>query len=140
MAEAGIRAPETRLDPTGGHRPSVEHEFVGGLVREWVVDADQALGRALAAESEVSARVDDERRVAAETIGGQVCGQALAAAAGVDPDAARTGDDPGNGVNSDHLPAGIGVRGCGPAIWSDCESLLDGGRGMVRARRCVARF
>ena len=71
-----------------------------GPVIERMVDADQALHWALAAEAEIAAGVDDEGRIAAQPLGGEVGGEALAAAAGVDADPGGPRRPPCDGVDA----------------------------------------
>src|SRR5512132_815817 len=139
MGETRAHPPEAGLDAAGGHGATVERELVGGLVCEGMVDADQALQRALSAEAKVSARIDDERGVAAEAISGQIGRKALAAATGVDPDAAGTADDACDGVDDDALPACVCPWGRGSPIGGDGQCLVDARRRQIGARARVAR-
>jgi hypothetical protein len=92
----------------------------------------------LAADPDVAPAVDKEPGVTAKLSGHQVGGQALAGAAGVEPDARWADDRATNLVDSDRAPASIGMRSGGPARRRVLERGSDRcGRG-ASARAAVA--
>ena len=105
---AVVAAPDPHVEARRSRRapePSLQH--VGALAGQRVLDED-LVGvdeRVGAADPDVAAAVDDEARVAAQPLGDQVGGEALAGAAGVEADAGRAGDRPGRVVDLEAAPA-----------------------------------
>jgi hypothetical protein len=138
MGEPRLGAPQMRLDAAGCHGAAIEQELMCDSLRQGMVDANQAFGWALTTEAQVSAGIDHEAGIAAQPVRRQVAGQALAAAAGVNPDAHGPGDRPGCMVHDDPGPRRIRLRRCRTAHWRRGQGVLDTRRRQPRTRGCVA--
>ncbi len=112
--------------PDAADRPSGQRMLDIDLIRFQL--------RADAADRDVTAAVDDEPRVPAQSVSDGVSAQALAGAAGIEYHAQRAGDN-GCVVVDRHLPpARMWVRPCRPALGGGVERLLQRCR-----RRAVER-
>ena len=137
-AKPVLGPPEAGLDAAGRDRAAIEHELVGGSLSSsgWSMRTWRSSGL-LPAEPQIATGIDDEGGVAAQPIGGQVRGQALAAAAGVDPDARGPVDDPGDGIDGDPRASGsphAGTAGLRSGATASASSMPAGRKVGARGR------
>src|SRR3954463_3737178 len=139
VGEPVDRPPEPGFDPAGGDRASVPHELVSGLVRERMVYTDLPLHGSLSAEAQIASGIDDERRVAAQALGGEVRRQTLSTATGVDPDPGRPRHDPGDRIDGNAAPARVRPGSGGLSLGGDRQGIANPGGGKGGARGGGAR-
>ena len=99
-----------------------------------MVDPDQTLERSFAAESQVTAGVDDEGGVAAKPLRGQVRGESLATATCIEADAGWPCHRSRNSVDRDLVPARVRARAGRLSFWGPGQSIGDALAGQVGAR------